>query len=162
MRQALEQDLPRIVSIYNSTIQSRSSTADTEEVSVASKLPWFLHHTPGKRPILVHEIDHNVVAWVSFESFYGRPAYDNTAEISIYVDQRYRGKGLGRRLLLEAIDMAAYLKIKTLLGYIFSHNIPSLKLFRSFGFEEWGHLPDIAIMDGNEYSLSIMGKRIQP
>ncbi len=99
---------------------------------------------------------------MSFESFYGRPAYDNTAEISIYVDQRCRGKGLGRKLLLEAINRTEYLKIKTLLGYIFSHNIPSFKLFRSFGFEEWRHLPDIAIMDGKEYSFFIMGKRIHP
>jgi len=43
---------------------------------------------------------------------------------------------------------------------IFSHNIPSIKLFKSFGFKEWGILPDVAIMDGKEYSLSILGKRI--
>lgn len=162
MRHATESDLPRIVMIYNSTIPTRQSTADTEEMSVESKRDWFRKHSPDKRPILVHEIEGEVAAWVSFESFYGRPAYDHTAEISIYVASERRGKGLGRQLLQEAIEMTPSLRIKTLIGYIFSHNEPSLRLFRSFGFEEWGKLPNIADMDGMEYSVSILGKRINP
>ena len=162
MRRATENDLPRIVMIYNSTIPTRQSTADTEEVSVESKKDWLRNHTSDQRPILVHEIAGEIAAWVSFESFYGRPAYDHTAEISIYVASESRGKGLGRQLLQEAIDMTPSLGIKTLIGYIFSHNEPSLRLFRSFGFEEWGKLPNIADMDGKEYSVSIVGKRINP
>lgn len=162
MRNAEESDLERIVAIYNSTIRSRSSTADTEEVSVDSRRPWFRRHVPGVRPILVHEEDGAVAAWVSFEPFYGRPAYDRTAEISIYIDPAFRGRGLGRQLLREAIEMTADLGIDTLLGFIFSHNAPSLALFRSYGFEEWGRLPDVAVMDGREYSLSILGKRVNP
>jgi phosphinothricin acetyltransferase len=160
MRQATEQDLPKIVSIYNSTVHTRLATADTKEVSVDSKLEWYRRHTPEKRPILVHETKGQLVAWVSFESFYGRPAYDHTAELSIYIDSEYRGKGLGKKLVQEAMDMTKGLNIKTLLGYIFSHNEPSIRLFKSFGFEEWGRLNDIAEMDGKEYSLSILGKRI--
>ncbi len=160
MRQAVEEDLPKIVSIYNSTVASRLVTADTQKVGVESKLEWFRSHTPDKRPLLVHEEEGDVAAWVSFESFYGRPAYDGTAEISIYIDSRYRRRGLGRRLLQEAIDMAADLKIRTLVGFIFSHNEPSIRLFRAFGFEEWGRLPNVAEMDGREYSLSILGKRL--
>ncbi|RWU06102.1 N-acetyltransferase [Pseudodesulfovibrio sp. S3] len=160
MRQATVQDLPEIVSIYNSTVATRLATADTKEVSVDSKLEWFQRHTPDKRPILVHETGDRIAAWVSFESFYGRPAYDHTAEISIYIDSEYRGQGLGKKLVQEAMDMTQGLNIKTLLGYIFSHNEPSIRLFKSFGFEEWGRLNDIAEMDGKEYSLSILGKRI--
>ena len=97
MRQANENDLFRIVEIYNSTISSRVATADTEKVTIESKSEWFEKHSE-KRPILVEEIDNNIVAWVSFESFYGRPAHHLTAEISIYVDAQYRGKGLGYKL----------------------------------------------------------------
>ncbi len=160
MRHATEDDLPRIVEIYNSTIHTRLATADTEVVSVLSKRDWFRNHTPDKRPIYVHEIKGEVAAWISFESFYGRLAYDYTAEISIYIAPEHRQKNLGRQLLQEAIKIAPNYGIKTILGYIFSHNEPSLRLFRSFGFEEWGKLPDIAEMDGKEYSLSIVGKRI--
>jgi phosphinothricin acetyltransferase len=47
-----------------------------------------------------------------------------------------------------------------LLGFIFAHNEPSLKLFKQLGFEQWAMLPDVAELDGIERSLVILGKRI--
>ena len=160
MRIATEDDLRDIVSIYNSTISNRQSTADTTELPVESRLAWFRQHDPEKRPLLVHEDNGKVVGWVSFQSFYGRQAYDHTAEISIYLSPEYRGRGLGRKLLAESLGLTKQLDIKTVVGFIFSHNLPSMKLFQSFGFEEWGKLPNVAEMDGKEYSLSIVGKRV--
>ena len=162
MRLATESDLPAIVAIYNSTVATRQSTADTVEVSVASRVEWFRQHVPGKRPLMVHEQDGRIVAWVSFQSFYGRPAYDHTAELSMYVSPEHRGKGLGRRLLAEALAMTASLRIKTVLAFVFAHNQPSIRLLESFGFETWGRLPEVAEMDGKEYSLSVFGKRVNP
>jgi phosphinothricin acetyltransferase len=49
-----------------------------------------------------------------------------------------------------------------LLGFIFGHNEPSLKLFERFGFEKWGHLPSVAELDGIERDLVIVGKRVIP
>jgi phosphinothricin acetyltransferase len=62
--------------------------------------------------------------------------------------------------LQYVIDQCDKLGIKTLLGYIFAHNEPSLKLFASFGFTEWANLPNIAVLDGVERSLVILGKRV--
>jgi phosphinothricin acetyltransferase len=160
MRIANESDLPIIVSIYNATVPSRRATADTVEVTVESRLEWFRQHSPDKLPLMVHEHDNRVVAWVSFQAFYGRAAYDHTAEISIYIAPEYRGKGLGRILLAEALGLTLQLGIKTVVGFVFSHNQPSLRLFGALGFKEWGKLPDIAEMDGKEFSLSIVGKRV--
>ena len=160
MRRAEEADLPIIVSIYNGAIPTRQSTADTVEVTVASRIEWFRQHHPDRRPLMVHEEDGTIVAWVSFQSFYGRAAYDHTVEVSIYISSEYQGKGLGRVLLAEALAMTERLDIKTVVGFVFSHNVPSVRLFKSFGFEEWGKLPDIAEMDGREFSLSILGKRV--
>ena len=101
-----------------------------------------------------------IIGWVSFQSFYGRPAYDATVEISIYLDEKARGKGYGKTILTYCIENAHKFGIKTLLGFIFSHNEPSLKLFRHFGFEDWATLPDIAILDGQERGLKILGKRV--
>jgi len=162
MRYAQKDDLPAIVAIYNSAVTTRLSTADMEMATIGAKEEWFYKHTPDKRPIFVHEVDSEIVAWVSFETFYGRPAYDHTAEISIYVTPRHQDRGMGRQLLQESIEIAPKFGIKTLIGFIFSHNEPSLRLFKSFGFRQWGLLPDIAEMDGTEYSLSILGKRVNP
>ena len=160
-RDAKRSDLEKITEIYNSTIASRLVTADTEPVSVESKVNWFDEHSSDKRPLWVVENEANeIVGWVSFQSFYGRPAYDATVEISIYLDAGQRGKGLGKQVLEYSINRAPEFGIKTILGFIFSHNEPSLKLFKYFGFEEWGNYPSIAILDGIERSLTILGKRI--
>jgi phosphinothricin acetyltransferase len=159
-RDATLDDLKEIVAIYNSTIPSRMVTADTVPVSVESRIEWFHKHIPGKRPLWVVTEGIRVTGWIAFHSFYGRPAYDATAEISIYLHEDFRGKGLGKRVLEHCIDQCPRLRIKNLLGYIFSHNEPSLKLFRSFGFTDWGLLPNIAVLDNIERSVSIVGKRI--
>lgn len=159
-RDAVIGDMEKIVAIYNSTIPARMVTADTEPVTVESRLPWFHEHNPATRPLWVVENEHKeIIGWVSFQSFYGRPAYAATAEISIYLDASQRGKGIGKEVLLYSINKATQLGIKTLLGFIFAHNEPSLKLFRQAGFEDWATLPDIAVLDGVERSLKILGRK---
>lgn len=159
-RNALLDDLPIIVDIYNSTIPSRMVTADMEPVTIESRISWFHTHTPEKRPLWIIEEGTNILGWVAFHSFYGRAAYDGTAEISIYLHEDFRKKGIGKQVLEHSIINGSTLGIKNLLGYIFAHNEPSLKLFRTFGFQEWGVLPNIAVLDGAERTLLILGKRI--
>jgi phosphinothricin acetyltransferase len=160
-RNASLEDLPKIVEIYNSTIPSRMVTADTEPISVESRKQWFAEHNPEIRPLWIIEDQQNkVLGWVSFSSFYGRPAYNGTVELSIYMDESCRGKGYGKKVLQYCIDNAGKFGVKTLLGFIFLHNEPSLKLFRHFGFEDWGVFPDVAVLDGVERTLVILGKRI--
>ncbi|MFZ6013676.1 MAG: GNAT family N-acetyltransferase [Bacteroidota bacterium] len=159
-RDAKREDLTEIVDIYNSTVASRMVTADTEPVDVESKVAWFNEHNARKRPLWVIEIEHKIIGWVSFQSFYGRPAYDATAEISIYLHPSARGKGMGKQVLEYTIENSKQFGIKTLLGFIFEHNEPSLKLFRSLGFKDWARLPNIAVLDNKERSLLILGRRI--
>ncbi len=153
-------DLSKIVATYNSTVASRLVTADLEPVSVESKLAWFNAHSSEKRPLWLVMLDGNYAGWMSFNSFYGRPAYDGTVEVSIYLEENARGKGLGKICLQKAIDISPSLKIHTLLGFIFGHNKPSLKLFYQFEFEKWAHLPEVANMDGIMRDLIILGKKV--
>lgn len=160
-RDAKKEDLPAIVTIYNSTIPSRMVTADTEFVSVESKEAWFREHVPNFRPLWVMEHEGTICGWLSFQSFYGRPAYNATAEISIYIHANYRGNGLGKLALERAISSCPRLGLHTLLAFIFGHNEPSLRLFLKNGFDKWGHFPGIAELDGIERDLIILGKRIE-
>ncbi len=190
IRPAIETDLKAIVEIYNSTIDSRLATADTKPIAVESRLSWFHDRDFTFRPIWVVDIDpnlgkssapeieklaeskivnlfsrrsqDNIVAWLSFNDFYGRPAYQSTAEISLYVATDYRGQGIANRLLKKAILDCPKLRIKTLLAFVFGHNIPSIKLFTKHGFTRWGLLPQVAEMDQTERDLLILGRRIKP
>jgi L-amino acid N-acyltransferase YncA len=157
---AQQSDLEKIVETYNSTIASRLVTADLEPVTVESKQVWFETHSPNKRPLWLVLVDGIYAGWMSFNSFYGRPAYDGTVEVSIYLEETARSKGLGKACLNKAFEACNKLNIKTLLGFIFDHNEPSLKLFEVMGFQKWAHLPRIANMIDAERGLIIMGKRL--
>lgn len=161
-RDATLDDLPKIVEIYNSTVASRLVTADLEPVSVESKIDWFHQHNSEFRPLwMVLDSEKNTVGWVSFQDFYGRPAYQKTAEISIYIDEKYRDKGFGKQILELSIKKCPSLEIENLLAFIFAHNLPSLSLFEKFGFELWANLKNIAELDGEKRSLIILGKNIK-
>lgn len=160
VRDATTDDLSAIVAIYNQTIPSRMVTADLAPVTVAQREGWFAEHSPARRPLWVAERDSHIEGWLSFQSFYGRPAYDATAEVSIYVDERYRRRGLGQQLLDRAITQAPAMGVRNLLGFIFLHNEPSLALFERFGFARWGTLPEVAELDGMHRSLVIVGRTV--
>lgn len=153
-------DLPSVVGTYNATIPSHMVTADLEPVSLESKKDWFFKHDPQTRPLYIIKFENKYAGWMSFNSFYGRPAYNKTAELSIYLESSFQGKGLGSYCLNLAVEKCPSLNITTLLGFIFGHNEPSLKLFYKHGFEKWANLPEIADMGGTLRDLIIVGKKV--
>ncbi|WP_422658040.1 GNAT family N-acetyltransferase [Paenibacillus sp. EC2-1] len=157
---ANREDLPAIIDIYNSTISGRMVTADLEPVTLESRIPWFEDHRSDSRPLWVMRMNGEIAAWMSFQSFYGRPAYQGTAEISIYVDEQYRGTGAGSILIEKALEECPRLNVSNLVGFVFGHNEPSLKLLKKFGFEQWGLLPRVAELDGIKRDLVIVGRAI--
>ena len=160
IRVAQRDDLPRIMEIYNATIPSREVTADIEPVSVESRIPWFEAHEPERRPLWVAEDGEKMEGWLSLSTFYGRPAYDATAEVSVYVALSKRRRGLGSMLLRHALAQAANLRIDTFVGFIFRHNAASLRLFHQHGFERWGLLPGVAVLDAVPRDVVIVGQRL--
>ena len=161
IRDALAEDLPAIVRIYNATIPSRESTADLHPVTVQQRGAWFVAHAPDRRPLWVAEDERGVMlGWCSLRDFYGRPAYAATAEIGIYVDAAARRQGVGRTLLRAAIERGPGFGITTLLAVAFAHNAGSVGLFTGMGFERWGLLPGVARLDERLADVLILGRHL--
>jgi L-amino acid N-acyltransferase YncA len=159
IRDAREADLPAIIRIYNAAIATRMSTAQLEPVTLEARRNWLKDHSPDRHPFWVLEIDGQIVGWLTLKSFLLRCAYRDMAEVSVYVDEKFRRRGVGRTLLAEAIARAPSLGISAMVGLIFAHNEPSLRLFEELGFEKWGLLPGVARLDNTERDLTIMGWR---
>lgn len=163
IRNAIECDLRAIVDLYNQSIPAGWSTADTKPVTVAERVEWFRKFDPARRPIWVAEADGQAVATTYLSSFYGgRPAYDATAEISIYVATAYHRRGIGRRLKEFVIAQCPRLGITTLLSMHFDHNEATRRTNESLGFERVGHLSEIAVVQGNKRGLAICALRVPP
>jgi phosphinothricin acetyltransferase len=160
IRDALESDLGTIVSIYNASIPGRLATADTEPIPVESRRAWLLDRDAARFPLWVLEREGRVIGWLSFTMFYGRPAYAATAEMSVYVDPASQRGGAATRLMAHAFARAPALGLKTIMGFVFAHNERSISLCRKFGFEQWGYLPRVAMLDGIERDVLILGRRL--
>ena len=160
LRDAIESDLPAIVEIYNASIATRISTAQLEPVTIEGRREWFRAHSPAKYPIWVAELDGVIAGWLSFCEFLPRCAYRGTVEVSVYVKEKFRRRGVGQKLLQQAITLGPGLEMHSLVGLIFSHNEPSIALFRAAGFERWGFLPRIASVDQTPCDLTIFGRHV--
>ncbi|MCH3904346.1 MAG: GNAT family N-acetyltransferase [Lactobacillus sp.] len=158
-RLAQHSELPQIVHIYNEIIPSRLATADLEPVSVADREAWFNSFTQTHPLWVILNDAQEIIGWVGLEPFYGRPAYEHTAEISIYIDEKGRHQGVGTAAISFVEQQVKQLGISAIVCYIFGHNQPSLKLFEKFNYQEWGRLPRVAELDGQQRDLVIMGKR---
>lgn len=160
IRDAELDDLQAIVEIYNASIPSRESTADTEPVTPDSRRGWLRDRDRGHRPIWVLEEAGEVIAWLSLGDFHERPAYHATAEVGVYVDPRRRRRGAAGALLERAVESSAGLGISRLIALLFAHNPASVALFGGLGFERWGLLPGVTELDGVERDVLILGRRV--
>ena len=160
IRDAVESDLPAIIRIYNTAIATRMATAQLEPVTLEERRDWLNQHSPDRHPFWVAEMDRQIAGWLTLKAFLPRCAYHGTAEVSVYVAEKFRRRGVARALLNRVIDLAPSLQISAIVGLIFAHNHSSLRLFEQLGFEKWGLLPRIARLDEHERDLTIVGRHV--
>lgn len=154
-------DLPEIVSIYNDTIPTYMVTADLEAISVESRYEWFEQHISDTYPLWIIELDNKIAGWMSLSPFKDRAAYAKTAEISIYIDESFRGKQLGHKCMSFLKEQIINYPFETVVALVFEHNLASQSLFTRNGYMLWGNLPNVAILDGKHHDLLFLGKRYQ-
>jgi len=89
-------------------------------------------------PVIVAELNGIVVGFGMYSEFRDKEAYQFTVEHSIYVDENFHRKGIGKQLLQELIDLARKQKIHTMIGVIDSENQGSVIFHEKFGFKTVG------------------------
>jgi phosphinothricin acetyltransferase len=154
-------DIEAIVAIYNHAVDEKFATADTEYVTVESRNDWFAQHSAETYPIYVAEENGEVIGWCSLSPHRpGRKALIKIAEISYYIHKDHRRKGIANSLITYTIDKAKELGFTNLFTILLDLNKPSIYLLAKFGFEKWGHLPEIAEIDGVICGQFIYGKKL--
>ena len=161
IRVATLDDLPTLVEIYNQAVDERFATADLRPVTIEQRRPWFDDHDPATLPIYVFAEGGAVLGWCSLSAYRsGREAVLGTAEISYYVARAARGRGVGSMLVQHAVDDAPQLRKRVLFAILLEKNRASVRLMERCGFELWGRLPDVAMIDGELVSHLYYGRRL--
>jgi phosphinothricin acetyltransferase len=149
IRKARQEDLPVVNDIYNQAVRQRFSTAHLEPLSLKDREDWFALHDPDRFPVYVATLEARVLGWISLAPYReGRQALAHVAEVSYYVDEKERGKGIGSRMLKHSIDFAPGFGFSVLIAILLDKNPASMCLLEKFGFKEWGRMPEIARIDG--------------
>jgi L-amino acid N-acyltransferase len=155
VRPAGTADLPRMLDIYNHEVRLSTATYDTKPRSMPEQEEWFTHHGPG-HPVLVAEENGLVTGWASLSPWSDRPAYDRSVEVSVYVAEECRGRGLGKLLLHALIDAARNRGHHALLARISADNTVSILLHKRLGFTEVGLLKEVGHKFGRMLDVSVM------
>ncbi len=106
IRSATVEDAPELLKIYSPYV---TDTAITFECTVPTvdEFRNRIADTLKNFPYLVVELDGQLVGYAYAGSFGGREAYKFSAELSIYLDKNFRGRGLGRKLYGELEKLLA-------------------------------------------------------
>ncbi|MBF0785647.1 N-acetyltransferase family protein [Muribacter muris] len=151
IRKAIEADFDAILAIYNQAIPTHQTTGDLTFATRESRREWFdFHLNSEKYPLWVVVENGDVVGWFSFSPFYDRAGFAHSSEISLYLDERAKGKGYGSKIVQFMQDIMLAHGINVLTAYVFELNQVSYRLMKKHGFECWGRFPNLANMGKDE------------
>lgn len=137
-------DLPALTTIYNHAVLRTTATMDTDPKTPEQRQSWFDDHTGDPRyPLLVAELESVTVGWGTLSKWSDRIAYNGTVEDSIYIHEAYRGRGVGKVLLGELIDLGRAAHLHTIIARITSGNPTSIRLHTAFGFVTLGTMREV-------------------
>ena len=157
IRVATFKDLKGITEIYNHAILNTTATFDTEPITIQEQEKWFKEHG-SKNPIIIAEIDKEIVGFVSLSKYSTRCGYSDTAEISLYVKEKYRGKGIGKKLIKEIIDIGEKAGIHAIISRIAEGNKISIHLHDIVGFKYVGIYKEVGYKFGKRLDVYLMEK----
>ncbi|HJJ31166.1 MAG TPA: GNAT family N-acetyltransferase [Methanocorpusculum sp.] len=139
IREMNKTDFPTVQAIF---AQSISKGIFTFRPEVPSAEEWDASHLPFSRFIIT--VDSVTAGWCALSPVSSRECYKGVAEVSIYIDEQYQGRGLGTALLTRLCTEAAAHGIWSLLAVVIAGNEASLHLHRKCGFREIGYRERIA------------------
>lgn len=154
IRKMTPADWPEVHRIYSEGISTGYATF---ELSAPSQADWDNAHIPGCR--FVAESSDGLLGWVALSPVSGRCVYGGVAEVSVYVSEQARGRGIGKALMEMLISSSELEGYWTLQAGIFPENTPSIRLHEKVGFRLIGRREKIGKRNGVWYDNVIYERR---
>jgi arsenate reductase len=151
-----EKDYPQIATIYANGIATGEATFQTEAPDWES---WDRAHLPHCR---IAAVDNDGLAgWAALSPVSSRCVYAGVAEVSVYIAENYRGRGIGKILMQELIRQSEEQGIWTLQSGIFPENKASIRLHEKSGFRIIGYREKVGCYEWRMERYDNHGKKKQ-
>lgn len=148
------EDWEQVSIIYREGIETGNATFETD---IPSWNSWISAYIPGCS--IVARNDDRILGWAALSPTSRRKVYSGVAEVSIYVSEDYREKGIGIALFRKLIELSEYNNIWTLQAGIFPENKASIDLHKKCGFRIVGIREKIGEMNGIWRDVVLMERR---
>jgi len=154
-------DAEAVRRIYNLEVAETTVTFDLVPRTAAEQATWIAEHS-GSHPAIVAVDDGTVVGFASLSPYRPRPAYTPTVEDSVYVDREHRGRGIGKLLLADLVDLARDHGFHSIIGRIVGGHDASIQLHKSCGFEEIGSEREVGRKFGKWLDVVLVQRMLDP
>lgn len=158
-RKIRREDIETCLNWYNYYIVNSTATFETEPLSL-EEFTSRIEQITSKYPWIVMETEEGIVGYAYLSPFMTRSAYDWTAEVSLYLDQKQRYHGYGKLLFEEIIRIAKEEGYRNLISVITSENTPSISMHDALGFVKSGEYPAFGYKSGRWLGVSCYTKVI--
>lgn len=138
LRAYKSEDATAILDIINYNILHSTALYDYNTRTLEQQMAIIADKLNKNFPIIVAENDGVVVGFGMYSEFRFKEAYKFTVEHSVYVNQDFHGKGIGKLLLEELIVLAKKQNLHTMIAVIDSENQSSIEFHEKFGFKTVG------------------------
>ena len=142
IRLARPSDAATLLAIYAPYVENTAITFEYE-VPTIEDFATRIEKTLERYPYLVAEEDGLILGYAYASTYYARAAYDWAVELSVYVSQDARGKGVGSKLydaLEEMLEQMGYIHF---LACISLPNEDSIAFHTKRGYKQVAHFPKI-------------------
>lgn len=161
MKLAQASDLEEIMAIYNASLPAGEVAPNFHTLVKDGTTTWFDAHQQAHHPLYAYYDEQGaMVAWASFSVEHPSNMDRLSAEVSIYLAPEVQNQGLGSEILAFMLNMAPILGIQNVLAIVFASNLPSIHLFKKYGFAQWGFLPQVSDLHHAKTDVLILGKAV--
>jgi phosphinothricin acetyltransferase len=157
---ATRQDLPEILTIYNEVIRNSTAVYTEVELTAERGAAWFDAKRAGGNPFIVARDASGITGFGTFGEFRAPPCYQHSVEHSVHVRADSRGMGLGRKLVIELMSLAAAMQKHVMIAGIDADNEVSIKLHESLGFINVAHFHEVGFKFGRWLDLVFLECRL--
>ena len=160
IRSATVNDLPYINDIYNDAILNTTATFHTEARTIENNTDWLMERD-NNHPVIIAEMNDTVVGFAALNKWSDRSAYDITAEMALYIDKKYRGKGIGQQLLAQILALATETNLVSIIARITEGNEHSIYLHKQQNFEVMGVMKKAGLKFGKLLDVTFLQKMLK-
>ena len=143
IRPAKSGDLDKILEIVNHSILHTTANYNYDIQTLEIQTKWFEDKKTKNMPVVVADLDGEVVGFGSYGQFREKIGYQYTVEHSVYVVDNVIGKGIGTKLLTELIRLAKEQGFHVMIGAIDGDNTVSIAFHEKFGFTAIGTIREV-------------------